>query len=251
MLWQNGGVSEPAAPSALLPIAGPVIDPATHACSGCHGKCCVHHTVPLGGHDLYRLARTLELPWRDLVELEEHRIALHDGFRLDRGPVHYSFVLRRRENGACVLLLELPGGHRRCGAHALRPDACRIYPLTRPPAPSDGQAATTPRVALGGHVICPAPRLAIYREALPALAPLLDEDDAERELYALILARWDLLARVVRKNQTLPAERYVDWLFALYEKLAPLRAQKKFADAARAVIGEHPLPAPPNLGDEP
>lgn len=234
-----------APPSPPIAHSLSVVDPATHACSGCHGKCCVHHTVPLGGHDLYRLARTLELPWRDLVELEEHRIALHDGFRLDRGPVHYSFVLRRRESGACVLLLELPGGHRRCGAHGLRPDACRIYPLTRPPAPLD-PSATEPRATLGGHVICPAPRLAIYRQSLPRLAPLLDEDDAERELYACVLARWDVLARTVRKNQTLPAERYVDWLFALYEELEPLREQKNFADAARAVVGEYPLPDPPS-----
>src|SRR5436305_14572947 len=78
----------------VIPLDG--LDAASRACGSCDGRCCSHYSVPLAGYDVVRLMRGLGLPWDVLATVEEHRIALAGGFRLDRGPVHPSFVLRRK-----------------------------------------------------------------------------------------------------------------------------------------------------------
>src|SRR5262245_17734466 len=128
---------------SALPV---VQDPASHACAECHGPCCYEYDVNVNGRDLVRLTLALGLPWQAVVRTKTQKSMLFFGFRLDGGPLYFHFYLHRRESGACQFLLEIEGGYRRCGVHALRPDACRIYPLN-----SHGEADPT----LTGDAICP------------------------------------------------------------------------------------------------
>ena len=140
----------------LHPIDERIADPATRACAGCHGLCCVEHDVPVNGYELRRLRRALGVPWDALVRVEEAPTLHGLGFRLNRAPLWRRFYLLRRSApdgtlGACHLLLEIGGVHRRCGVHALRPGACRIYPLLpNVEEPHGGYVS--------GHAICPPER---------------------------------------------------------------------------------------------
>ncbi len=215
-----------------LPIL--VDDPATAACSTCPARCC-EHTVPLTGYDVVRLTRALALPWRVVAGLGSHRIALFEGFRLDRGPTHWFFHLRKRDDGACQFLLELPDGYRRCGVHALRPGACRVYPLV-PDLARGGE--------FGNHALCPDPQRALYEGAIPQLRDGIDEDQAERALYARVRARWDLVPMRVPVERPLDADVFVDWIGKVYDAIAPLRIGERgqWQLAAYELVADFPLP---------
>ncbi len=199
-----------------LPVV-PSVDPATDACAGCPAPCCFEHDVEVNGFDLVRLTRGLGLPWNSLVRDVEEPHGLYFGFRLDSGPTHHHFRLLRRESGACQLLLELAGGARRCGVHGLRPGACRIYPL-RP------DSSTQVGSIVGTHAICPPAQRLLYDDARASLRSIVDEDEAEEELWSRVLARWDLRARSLPSGVKLEMAVLVAWLHAIYGALEPLRS---------------------------
>jgi Fe-S-cluster containining protein len=214
----------------------PVLDAASRICLSCHGPCCFEHAVPVTGYDLWRLTANLGVPWASLVELGFEKSALYDGFRLDRGPKHYHFTLKRRASGACEFLLELGDAYRRCGVHALRPGACRRYPLVPSDVP-DG-------VEFGNHAICPEPQAARYRAALVELRPQAEEPDAEHGLYRHLLSRWDLLARFVPVETPLTVDQFCDWAAGVYQAIEPLRegARADWQPRAEKLVEEFPLP---------
>lgn len=188
--------------------------------------------MPIGGYDLYRLTRGLGLPWRAVAELEQHRNSLFEGFRLDRGSVHHSFLLRRHDSGACRFLLDLDG-HRRCGVHALRPAPCRVYPLVQ-----GGE--------LGEHAVCPDGLRQRWAAAgaAGAHAETLADDTAERVLYGRVRERWDLAAMRIPVERPLDADRFIEFLDGVYGAIDPLRSGARAAWEAEAarLIDEFPLP---------
>jgi Fe-S-cluster containining protein len=191
----------------------PLVEETGSPCDGCAADCCAGHQVPLTALDLLRLAGGLALPWRALAELAYERTPLGGGFRLDRGPVHHRFVLKRRASGACNFLIELaaPDGARfgRCGAHGFRPSACRAYPLA-----SDGGAAV-----LAGHAQCPPDRLARWGAAAPSHVAEVAAAEGAWRIEAALRDRWDERARTVPVERPLAPERYL-----------------AFADSARAAV---------------
>jgi Fe-S-cluster containining protein len=211
----------------------PVLDAGSHACAGCHGPCCLHHEVPISGHDLWRLVRGLSVPWRDLVEVDADTHPLYDGFRLDRSSRYHYFRLRRRAHGACQLLVEIEGGHRRCGVHALRPSPCRLYPLV--------PALDAPFAEFSGHAQCPPPQAAAYRAAADELLPLVDDESAERMLWARVIDRWEL--RAMCAAQPIAVDDFVSWLGALYDRVDELRTTERgdWQLAAYALVDQFPL----------
>jgi hypothetical protein len=216
-------------------VSLPVLDAASRACSSCHGPCCFEYTVPVSGYDVWRLSSGLGVPWSSLVELDFHTVMLYDGFRLDRGPKHWFFKLKRRESGACLLLVELDDTHRRCGAHALRPGPCRRYPLFG----GDGG------VELVEQAICPAPQAAMYRAAAVELAWMIDEPERDRALYHCALGRWDQLARVIPVDQPRTVDQFLDWIARVYQAIEPLRhgPRADWQPRAEALAAAFPLPA--------
>jgi Fe-S-cluster containining protein len=180
----------------------PLVDPATDACRGCVTACCMEHEVEVNGFDLLRLLRGLGLPWDAVARIEGQASPMFFGFRLDSGPTHFHFFLRRRPSGACQFLLELDGGHRRCGVHALRPGACRIYPLLA----SEGGSI------VGSHVLCPPERRAMYEAARPSLQSLVDDDKAAQSRWALAIEAWDQTARTVPRESPLSPADLLAWL---------------------------------------
>jgi Fe-S-cluster containining protein len=199
-----------------LPV---VTDAASRACLSCHGPCCYEHNVSVSAADLRRLARGLAVPWQSLADIDHHPIGLFEGFRLDRGARHYYFLLKRRESGACLLLVEIDDRHRRCGVHALRPMPCRRYPLVDSDGPDGAE--------LGAHAICPPEQAAIYRAGIGELRALVDEPQAERALYKRVLERWDQLARITPADAPLTPDDFYTWVCRVYDVIDALRTPER------------------------
>jgi Fe-S-cluster containining protein len=180
-----------------------VIDPATSACAGCSASCCSEHDVEVNGFDLLRLMNGLGMPWDAIVRVEIQPHALFAGFRLDSGPQHHHFYLKRRESGACQFLLEL-SPHRRCGVHGLRPGACRLYPLR----PNESGSV------VGSHALCPPPQRELYQLARPKLQAIVDEDSAAEAKWFATVREWDEKMVSVARGQPLPMAEFLDWLAA-------------------------------------
>jgi Fe-S-cluster containining protein len=181
----------------------------------------------VSGFDLVRLCRGLGVPWDRLVELRHTDFPAFDGFRLDAGPRHHHFVLRRRENGACLLLVEIDDKHRRCGVHALRPDACRRYPLVL-----DGSGA----ISLAEHARCPEPQARAYAAGAEDLRAAIAATEEERALYAIAVARWDQRARTA--SMPLAPSLFLTWIGAVSDALAGIPR-----DRQETVIIDTPLPS--------
>jgi Fe-S-cluster containining protein len=108
---------------APVPEAGAELD----LCAGCDVDCCTGHVIPVNCHDAWRIRHGLGIPYRDFLGLvPQDRSAPTHPVRM--GTVRFTLVLRRRPDRSCGFLVRL-GGERRCGVHAFRPDACRIFPF--------------------------------------------------------------------------------------------------------------------------
>jgi Fe-S-cluster containining protein len=148
-------------------------------CSTCRAPCCHERSVALTALDLCRLVDALGVPWQELATIG---VAHSGGFRLDPGATRWSFRLRQREDGRCLMALE--GEITRCAVHAARPSACRIYPL-HVALGEDGGIA----VALGWDAVCPEEQAAVWSEhARPELVEL---EVAEHARWLGLVEKWE------------------------------------------------------------
>lgn len=214
-----------------LPVVG------DSACFGCTTSCCLDYEVPVNAHDVWRLMRALALPWNALVRVRPTPADYMESFTLDRSGRKHALQLHRHDDGACALLTTLPDGSRRCGVHAARPLACRVYPYRGDWSP--GMA-----VRLQHDAVCPPPQRERYQAERAAVAPAIADQVSERHLYMRALARWDEAAQTRSPAHAYRVDDFLRWSFALYDALEPLRARRPaaFADAAESLIAAFPLP---------
>ena len=100
-------------------------------CATCAGECCRRYVVPVSVADVRAIVQATALHPAEFLALRAVAPAVPvPGFRLEPGGPEAMVVLDRRAGGACTFLLELPGGHARCGAYGHRPLACRAFPTT-------------------------------------------------------------------------------------------------------------------------
>jgi Fe-S-cluster containining protein len=216
----------------------PLAEAAARACGPCHALCCEIYVVHLGGHDLWRLVRGLDLPWRAVAELSPHPAPASISFRLDGGGARHALSLRRRESGACGFLLELPGGLRRCGVHAFRPWACRAYPLEIAPAAPEWVAARS-------DACCPDGGLRAWTAAIPEASDPPCDDRGEEVLWRHALRRWDGHAERFPSDRPLAPDSFVAWVLDLYDAIAPLRGPERGEWQLGAIDRIEAFPLPP------
>jgi len=100
-------------------------------CTTCAGECCRRYVVPVSVVDVRAIVQATALHPAEFLALCAVAPAVPvPGFRLEPGGSEAMVVLDRRAGGACTFLLELPGGHARCGGYGHRPLACRAFPTT-------------------------------------------------------------------------------------------------------------------------
>ena len=216
----------------------PVVDShaaSASACFGCTTPCCFEYVVPVNGHDLWRLTRALAVPWSSLVTVRTTPDDWAESFTLHRGGPRQAFLLRKQPNGACALLMSLGQAHR-CGVHAARPLACRVYPLH-----SAWRAPTG--VDFLGHALCPPPQRARFEADKGALADAVLVDLQARALYLRVVERWDEAAALQPREQPFTVDDYVHWLLSAYDALPPLqRSNAHWQEEALTQIAKLPLP---------
>jgi hypothetical protein len=123
--------------------------------------------------------------------------------------------------------------------HALRPWACRSYPLVADfEVPGGAQ--------LLDHACCPDDGLAAYGGATDDLLPTLEADRGEEMLYLRMLLRWEQAAWRAPVERPIPVGAFVDWLCAVYDAIEPLRQGERgdWQLSAYALVDRFPLPSP-------
>ena len=170
---------------ATLRQLGPY-QPVLDACELCPARCC-RLTVKVSLPDAVTFCNTLGLPFfsgltlvpgagaRSFEVENDLRVNPH----IEEWPGRAEIALRRRDDGACGMLIDI-GGYDRCGVYSARPSTCRLYPM-----------AWTSEVAQGGPglVMCPVPY---------GVTPAMEEQffaDAERsigrwQIHDQVLAEW-------------------------------------------------------------
>ena len=213
-----------------LPVVG------DSPCFGCTTTCCLDYVVPVNAHDVWRLARALGLSWGALVEVRPTPADYMESFTLDSSGQKRAFQLRRRAGGACALLTSLPDGSHRCGVHAARPLACRLYPYR-------GDWTPGAPIRVVADAVCPPERRDRYEARKVFAASDVVAEVGERHLYMRALDRWDQAARTRPPSQAYGVDDFVRWAFALYDAVEALRREGPigFAPAA-ALIAGFPLP---------
>lgn len=212
-------------------------------CHDCQAPCCRRVDVALSSYDLYRLVRTVGVPWQLIAEV---RPAAGGPIALDSAGVErFALRLRARTDESCALLVRLPSGHGRCGAYGARPSTCRVYPyhveLYRLSPDYD--------VLVGRGALCPPAATGRFAQLAMASATIaaLDEEVAERALEQRLLRRWD--AAVAASRRPLQLGDFVAWSGLLHEVLEAVRGEPGEArgrwqlDAYRVVDG-FPLAMP-------
>lgn len=225
----------------------PVLSPSAESpCFGCATPCCFEYEVPVSGFDVWRLCRTMQTPWTAVARVKREVVAETGSFRLDSTANSHTLWMRKKPNGACSLLLELPGQQHRCGAHDGRPLACRAYPMRRLPGPP------TAEFALGfiDHAMCPGPQRRAWELGRLAMVPSVEGEHFEKELYVRLSRRWNEMAMLVPRNQTMEPDEYLAWVFEVYDRLQPLRNVDGAAwpAVATAFIDGVALPTPVSIG---
>jgi Fe-S-cluster containining protein len=214
----------------------PVVDESP--CFGCTTSCCSDYLVAVNAHDLWRLTRELGLPWTALAAVRSTLPDYAESFALDDSGGRFGFHLHRTASGACTLLTRLGDGVERCGVHAVRPLACRVYPF---------QGTWTPYqpIRFVADALCPPPQRARFELKKPELAPEVVQEVGERHRYLRVVRRWDEAARTRPATRPWSVDDYLGWSFALYAAVEELRFTTSFRELARAaaeLIAAFPLP---------
>lgn len=215
----------------------PLLRDSPPPCFDCHAPCCVSYVVPITGFDLWRMTRVLGLGWRDVADVKSDQGRYWDCFRLDDSELRHGLYLRTRSTGACQFLLDLPGGHQRCGAHDGRPLACRIYPFKVTGSSQLG-------IELLTHAMCPPPQKALYQRDVEDARPMVTSELLERELYLVAVARWNAMAQTISHASPLAVDEFVEWLTRLYDEIAKLRSGpfESWHGPAQQLIAAFPMP---------
>jgi Fe-S-cluster containining protein len=176
-------------------------------CVGCAADCCRRFQIVILGWDVYRIARDLQVPPGNFVDLQgapdpdpSHQLVLDVEERAHR----YHRLALRKQAGGCVFLLDV-GGLGRCGIYGSRPDACRAYP-----ALLDGDLVT-----LAAREYCP-----------PGSWEDLDRDDyrrryqrgqKQRAIHDVVADGWN--ERILRRRERRAGGELLDWLMRTYAAL--------------------------------
>lgn len=186
-------------------------------CASCHAKCCSNLLVTVKGHDVWRISRELHLPPEQFVAFLRASEPKVPSFKLDHGDDWWSMVLTkapsRRKHRPCIFLVETPGGYRRCGIYALRPDVCRVYPLRH----SRGV------LGLRDDRLCPERSWNLASMDLAPWRTAFLRDALEDAIYGRVLERWNCFVDSSPAEVRLHPLVFIDYLINAYDRLQPMR----------------------------
>jgi Fe-S-cluster containining protein len=196
--------------------------------------------VPLSGYDIWLIARRQRLDPLSFVLALPRRENDPAGFRLDSSDSRLMLALdkrgRLRASADCVFLVELAGGHRRCGIYHERPAVCRAYPME----------LIDERLQLRRDVLCPPAGWTAAQLADDHWRVALQRQRRHFDLYAEVVARWNAWLADAPAGLTLRLADYLTYLMNCYDRLERLGADQSPAQraAVEASWGRLPLTGP-------
>jgi Fe-S-cluster containining protein len=136
-----------------------------------------------------------------------------DGFFLEHGGQAYGLMLDKkgplRAKRPCVFLMQLGGGHDRCGIYDHRPVVCQAYPM----------ALTHGDVTQREGVLCPADAWTADEVRRPAWRRALQRQRLCFDVYRQVVLRWN--ARVDgHPGARFAIGEYFSYLLNVYDGLA-------------------------------
>jgi Fe-S-cluster containining protein len=187
---------------------------AASPCATC-GECCRNYIVSVCGYDVWQICVRERLsPERFLIvcpQDEPHR----DSFFLEHGGPAYGLMLDKKgplkAKRPCVFLMQLGGGHDRCGIYDHRPVVCQAYPM----ALSHGD------VTRREGVLCPSDAWTTDEVRRPAWRRALQRQRLCFDVYRQVVLRWN--ARVKgHPGARFAMGEYFTYLLNAYDGLARL-----------------------------
>jgi hypothetical protein len=149
--------------------------------------CCYAPLVIPTGRDVWRIARTLDVPpWSFLIYFQS-REPRRDAFLLDRSGTQFRLALakgRRRRTTSpppCIFLMRTRRGFHRCGLGQLRPGVCRAFPSEL----VDGVLCLRPDTG------CTCRAWSLSDVDIGVEVALVDQRQADAEEYCAVVERWN------------------------------------------------------------
>jgi Fe-S-cluster containining protein len=200
------------APATARPPAPESANP----CATC-GACCRSYVVQVCGHDIWQISSTYRLaPERFLVAYELPTPSA-DGFKLGADGPSLGLMLDKRGKlalkRACVFLLDLGGGHSRCGIYGDRPVVCRAYPMVAPQG----------HLGLRPGALCAPGAWSDAQIGQPAWRVKVARVHFAFDVYRGVVAQWN--ERVADARGTVfTLSEYLSYIFNVYAAIASLES---------------------------
>lgn len=192
------------------------------SCATCSGSpCCAYYTIELTGRDIHRIHARCRLPLSAFLRYYVQRQENACGFRLSPGGPKHDLGLQQRRQAdpdglhPCVFILELPGGHRRCGLYEHRPLVCRAYPAILRQGVVSFRRELPVCSPPGAYDISRVDVLCFWRAAL--------ELAVEKSIWAALVERWNAMVEQAPPGSSLSALQLAQAALEFYGRLEPLR----------------------------
>lgn len=219
-----------------------MIEHAPNPCATC-GRCCRSYVVPICGYDAWLISTRQHLAPEDFLVVYPQKRPGWDGFQLEPDGPRHSLALDKqgpfRPKQPCVFLIELGGGHARCGIYFHRPVVCQTYPMEV----WDGV------VVERADALCPPGSWPAAMVAQPAWRAAQQRLRMHYDLYYEVVARWNARVADAAPGTSFGVPEYFSYLLNVYDRLARLTVEVGATalatiEATWAVLPERTGPGP-------
>lgn len=205
-------------------------------CGTC-GACCRAYLVPLCGHDVWLISQRESMNPVEFAYAIPQEPPRSDGFLLSSDAPPYGLVLdkqgRFRLDAACIFLVQLAGGHERCGIYDHRPVVCQAYPMQLAPG----------GVVVEKRALCPPDGWSDEELSKRSWRRAVTRTTMQFDLYAEVVARWNARVRAL-SGRAFALTDYYSYLINLYARVSDLDLELDETSRARLEITWGYVPDP-------
>lgn len=218
-------------------------DAGHNPCATC-GACCRNYVVPLCGRDVWAISTQQRLDPEEFVTAFPLSKPAPDAFQLNGDS--FTFVMALNKQGEfiveapCTFLVQLGGGHARCGIYAHRPVVCQSYPMIM----------FRETVIQRKDSLCPPNSWSAEDVQRPAWRAKIQHVNMSFDIYHEVVARWNARVMSSPTGTTYPLKVYFDYLMNVYDQLGGLEAEVGAETLERVEANWGSMPESGDLADE-
>lgn len=184
----------------------------------CTGACCHRYLVNLCGYDVWLVATQLRLRPEEFVVAFSHADPQLGGFQLQRGGKSHGLALDKRrwgsrgkasQRGPCIFLTRMTNGIERCGIHAIRPVACRVYPMSM----------RNDELTQRSDALCPAGSWVLSEQQKTEWHRWVNHGRMQFDIYAEVLSRWNARVDAAAETAYFSILNFLAYLLNAYDRI--------------------------------